>query len=139
MLTFLKRLILVPFGFVLGVVSAVAVLLSLGSEHVTHAMAGRSEIPLRETWELMGQLVILTSAMTLVPALALVIIGEVARIRASLYYICGGGAALVAVPLIARLNDKAPFVMPGATVWYVFATAGFVGGLVYWMVAGRSA
>ena len=50
-----------------------------------------------------------------------------------------GGAALVAVPLIARLNDKAPFVMPGATVWYVFATAGFVGGLVYWMVAGRSA
>ena len=46
---------------------------------------------------------------------------------------------LLAVPLIARFNDKAPFVLPGPTVWYVFATAGFVGGLAYWSIAGRSA
>ena len=139
MLTFFKRLVLVPLGFLLGVVAAVAVLLSLGSEQITHAMAGRNEIPLGETWELMRQLMVLTSAMSLIPALALVIIGEVARIRGSLYYICGGGLALVAVPLIARFNDKAPFVLPGPTVWYVFATAGFVGGLAYWSIAGRSA
>lgn len=137
--TFLKRLFLVPIGFILGAIATVAVLFSLGSEQVTHAMAERSDVPVGEVWELMAQVVVLASAMTIIPALLLVIVGEVARIRTAFYYVIGGGVALAAVPLIARLNDTGPLVMPGAMVWQVFATAGFVGGFVYWLIAGRGA
>ena len=139
MLTFLKRLFLVPIGFVFGAIATLAVLLSLGSEHVTHAMAGREEVPIAETFEVLRQAAVLASAMTLVPAIVLVIIGEVARIRSALYYVIGGGAALAAVPLISRMSEAGPLMLPGATVWQIFATAGFVGGFVYWLIAGRGA
>jgi hypothetical protein len=30
-------------------------------------------------------------------------------------------------------------VLPDPIVWQVFATAGFAGGFVYWLIAGRNA
>jgi len=53
--------------------------------------------------------------------------------------VAGGGAALAAVPLLARVQQSGAFAMPEHTVWQVFATAGFAGGLVYWLIAGRNA
>ncbi|HUS95794.1 MAG TPA: hypothetical protein VMX97_03540 [Hyphomicrobiaceae bacterium] len=138
MLKFLSRLILVPLGFVLGALAAVAVLLSLGSERITQAISANGDVSLTETWALLQSAVVLTSAMTLVPALLLVIAGEVARIRTIYYYVAGGGAALAATPLIARFGEAGAFSMPNPAVWQVFATAGFLGGFVYWLIAGRS-
>jgi hypothetical protein len=68
-----------------------------------------------------------------------VIVGEVARIRLWLYYVIGGGLALAAIPLLARINASGVGTLSEATVWQVFATAGFAGGLVYWIIAGRNA
>ena len=73
------------------------------------------------------------------PALLLVIIGEVARIRGALYYVIGGGAALAVVPLLARLGQPARVLELSPVVWQVLATAGFAGGFVYWLLAGRRA
>ena len=56
------------------------------------------------------------------PALAVVIVGEVARIRSWLYYIIGGGLALAAIPLLSRINSSGVGTLSDATVWQVFAT-----------------
>lgn len=135
------RLILVPLAFILAAAAAVFVAFSLGLERITQAMHGRGPEAdsIDALFELLRQGIALTSALTIVPALLVVIIGEVARIRSSLFYIVGGGAALAAVPLLARFGDAAGFVMPPAAVWQVFATAGFIGGFVYWLLAGRNA
>ena len=53
---------------------------------------------------------------TLLPALLLVIVGEVARIRSAIYYVVGGGVALAVVPLLTRMgqpSDRAGAVAGG--------------------------
>jgi hypothetical protein len=90
-------------------------------------------------FDLAQQTIALFSTFTIVPAILLVIVGEVARIRASLYYILGGGAVLAAWPLLSRLGTVAEDPSQLGVVWQVFATAGFVGGFVYWLIAGRRA
>jgi len=139
MLKFLWRLIVLPFGFLLGAMAAAAVLISLGSERLTHVISSDSEMSMAETWELTTHVLVLTSAMTVVPALILVVVGEVARIRSVYYYVIGGGAALATVPLIAKLGEAGTFTIPSASIWQIFATAGFCGGFVFWLIAGRSA
>jgi hypothetical protein len=39
----------------------------------------------------------------------------------------------------ARIGQTDSLGLPAAAVWQVFATAGFIGGLVYWLLAGRRA
>jgi glucose dehydrogenase len=63
----------------------------------------------------------------------------VARIRGSIYYVVGGGAALALVPLMSRLHQPMAVLDLSPVVWQVLATAGFAGGFVYWLLAGRNA
>jgi hypothetical protein len=136
----LGRLILVPLAFLIATLTAVFVLVTLGLERITVAMRGRAAEPdsLATIVDLLTEGVILASALTLIPALVVVIVGEVARIRSLIYYLVGGGAALVAVPLLARFGEAAQAV-PATMLWQVFATAGFAAGFVYWLIAGRTA
>jgi hypothetical protein len=134
------RLIMVPLAFLLGTAAAMFILFSLGMEKITHALAGRAiEADASQIFEFMRQASALASAATIVPAILLVIIGEVARIRSSAYYILGGGAALCALPLMAMAGSLSSDLTPLGTLWQVFATAGFAGGFVYWLLAGRNA
>ncbi len=132
------RLILVPLAFLIAAGAAGFVLFTLGLEKITHALHGTDVGAETVAYAFdMGTLIL--SGLTIVPALAVVIIGEVGRIRSWLYYMIGGGVALAALPLLGRLNDASMAAMPDAAVWQVLATAGFVGGLTYWLIAGRSA
>jgi len=132
---------MVPLGFILGAAMALFILFSLGMERMTHAIHAR-EIDAYE-WgtliDLARQASTLASAATVVPALLLVIVGEVGRIRSSAYYIVGGGIALAALPLLARSGTLQGDLSALGTIWQVFATAGFAGGFVYWLIAGRNA
>lgn len=76
-------------------------------------------------------------ALTGLPALIAVIIGEVMNIRSGLYYTAAGGAALAVIPILARAaeNTSAPF----SSYMSLFAAAGFIGGFVYWALAGARA
>ena len=136
----LGRLILIPIALLLSAVTAAAVLLTLGLEKITHSMHATEQG--FETIEAYGKLALqgwdLLISLTLIPALAVVVIGEVARIRSWLYYMIGGGITLAIVPLIARMGRTAEG-LPPETLWHVLATAGFAGGLVYWLIAGRRA
>lgn len=134
------RLIVVPIAFVLAAAASLAVALSLGLERITHAIHGKTEW---ESVEAYGNLVFagwdLLAGLSILPALAVVIVGEVARIRSWLYYVIGGGAALAVMPLLANVGQPAAELPATAALWQVLATAGFAGGFVYWLVAGRNA
>ena len=135
---FVGRLILVPLGFVLAAIAASAVVATLGLERATHAVHGRDiDVDRLVTFAFYAH--DLAAAATIMPALLVIIVGEVARIRSWVYYIVGGGMALLALPLLARSEQHAGDLAHVGPVWQVLATAGFAGGLVYWVIAGRRA
>lgn len=135
------RLILVPLGFVLAAGTAMAVLLTLGLERFTHISAARNgDIAwVGEIFDIVRHGQGLASMATLLPALLVVVVGEVGRIRNWIYYMLGGGATLAAVPLMARVGQSGVGGIMESGGWQVFATAGFAGGVVYWLIAGRNA
>ena len=137
----LGRVIMLPIAFLLATVATLFVIISLGHERIVQAMTGMrsDEPPIGAAFDLFGLAVQLVSVQTLLPALLLVIIGEVARIRGVFYYVVGGGAALAIVPLLTRINQPAGILDLSPVVWQVLATAGFAGGFVYWVLAGRNA
>ncbi len=137
----LGRILWVPLAAVLAALVAAFVLVSLGQERIVQGLSGRrpDDVPLGAVWDLLKMGRALFSVQTFLPALLLIIVGEVARIRQSMYYVLGGGVALVAVPLMARMTDGSSVLGASATLWQVFATAGFAGGFVYWLLAGRNA
>ena len=73
-------------------------------------------------------------ALTFLPGLIAVIVGEILAIRSVLYYTLAGGAALTVIPILARSaeNASAPF----GGYMSIFAAAGFIGGFCYWALAG---
>jgi hypothetical protein len=135
------RLIMVPLGFILAGVMAMVILATLGMERVTQTIH-RRDVDI-DAWfsmvNLAQETIVLFSTFTIIPAILLVIVGEVARIRSSVYYIVGGGAVLAAWPLLNRFGAIGQDPTKLADLWTVFATAGFAAGFIYWLVAGRRA
>jgi hypothetical protein len=137
----LGRIILVPVAFCIAAGVAVFIALALGLEKITAAMSGREggAETVEAYWELAIQGGLLLAGLTIIPALVLVIVGEVARIRSWLYYMIGGGIALGLLPVATLAGTPDISALPPAALWQVLATSGFAGGLVYWLLAGRSA
>jgi hypothetical protein len=136
----LGRLIWLPIAFLLSAAVALFVLVTLGLETATHALHNLDgEETMSAAFDFFWVGSFIASGATLLPALALVIIGEVARLRSWLYYVIGGGVALAAIPLLSRMDPGAATHLMLPALWHVFATAGFAGGLVYWLLAGRNA
>ena len=136
-----RLLIVVPFALLAAMLASLLVFATLGLERVT-AFLHMNPIEIDDpdkVFAVMDQGVLLIASVTVVPALLMVIVGEIARIRSFLYYVAGGGIALAAIPLLARFGQGGAIGTPDAIVWQVFATAGFAGGFVYWLLAGRNA
>lgn len=129
-------MLLVPFAFILAMLAAGFVLVTLGLERITQSVhadeAGLESFERLMTFIDEGSA--LVAAFTIIPALVFAIVGEVARIRSVLYYVIGGGVSMAVTPLIAQGSAGGP-----AVLWQVFAASGFAGGLVYWLIAGRAA
>lgn len=138
------RLFLVPIGVLLGALAGVLVIGSLGLERLTQELHRTGDIAgvggvawgIFRNWGTIDKLV---SALTIVPVVLLIIVGEVARLRSAMYYVLGGGLALGIIPLLAKVEAGGTLQMPANTIWQVFATGGFTAGFVYWLIAGRSA
>ncbi|MEQ8824578.1 MAG: hypothetical protein RIC14_09405 [Filomicrobium sp.] len=130
------RMILVPLAFLLAALTSIFVLVTLGLERMTQSMheVGASSQDFDLVFSFIEHGTALVATFTVIPAIVFVIIGEVARIRSLLYYVIGGGASLAVTPLLAQGVEGGP-----AVLWQVFAAAGFAGGFVYWLLAGRSA
>lgn len=136
----LGRMIWIPIAFLIAATAALFVLVTLGLETVTHAVHNLDgDQTISAAFDFISQGTLIASGATLIPALLVVIVGEVGRIRSWLYYLIGGGAALVAIPLLAPFDATATANLALPALWHVFATAGFAGGFVYWLLAGRNA
>ncbi len=137
----LARLVLVPLGLILGTAAALFVLTTLGLEKLTQAVHGQSidlsRLP--ELWTMLSGSRGLVTGGAVVPPLLVVAIGEVGRIRNTTYYMLGGGLSMSVLPLMATSGVLGDNLTAIGVIWKVFATAGFVGGFVYWLVAGRGA
>jgi hypothetical protein len=135
------RIIVVAFAFFLATMAAGFVLFTLGLERVTGELhrLGPDGDTVTASLSMLDQGLALVASVSIIPALLVIFVGEIVRVRSVIYYVAGGGAALAAVPLLARVQQSGAFAMPEHTVWQVFATAGFAGGLVYWLIAGRNA
>ncbi len=137
------RIVRVGFGAASALTAIIFVLLTLGLERLTVAARGGGDIdPERAASLLAAALTLGRDLMSfpaaLLPAVAVLIVGEVARIRSPLFYIGSGGLVLAAWPLLLRSGA----ITGGSALlggWQVLATAGFAGGLVYWLIAGRKA
>jgi hypothetical protein len=138
----LGRLIVVPLGLLMGALAAAAVLVTLGLEVTTHTLSASPDDAARLDVLLdMGfGFLTIAAASSILPALLLAVIGEIARIRSALYYIVGGGIALAMLPFVSGFgtHDASIAAVP-TRAWTVLATAGFAAGFVYWLVAGRRA
>ena len=139
MLNFIGRLILIPIGFILACLATAFVLVTLGAARITHALQSMQVASTEENFEILSYAVALMSATTILPALLVIIVGEIARLRSILYYIAGGGIASAAIPVLAYFSYMGMSSLWNDIAWPVFATAGFFGGFIYWLIAGRAA
>jgi hypothetical protein len=80
-----------------------------------------------------------TPALTVIPAAIAAIVGEALRIRSWMYYVLGGGAAMAAIPVLASPGAASLPAIPTGQYMTIFAASGFIGGFVYWLLAGRNA
>ena len=135
------RIIWLPIAFILSGLVCAFVILTLGLERMTQYANGFEDpdLTIGSGLELMQSMIVLVQAFTLLPAIMVVLIGEVARLRSAYYYVVGGGLAAVSAPLLARMGMAGPMEIPAVAVWQVFATGGFIAGFVYWLLAGRKA
>lgn len=136
-----RVLIVIPFALLAAMLASFFVLTTLGLERVT-TFLHVNPIDVESSdqiFTMMDQGLMLAASITVVPSLLMVIVGEIARIRSIIYYVAGGGLALAAIPLLARFGQDGSVTAPEVMVWQIFATAGFAGGFVYWLIAGRNA
>lgn len=142
----LRRILATAFGFIIGAIAGAITLFFLGARwaagEATAFTPENADDVSRAFNEWLGVAAFflnVTPVLTLLPAIAAVVIGEVARINSVLYYVLAGGVAAVLMPLIARMPETADGLAYSAHYFTIIATAGFAGGFVYWLIAGRKA
>jgi hypothetical protein len=139
------RILWVAVAFCLAAFLALAVLFTLGSIWVggeLRAAAPHDPILSHGGATVFGVALFagtVTPALTAVPALLAVVVGEVLRLRSWIYYVLAGGASLIAVPLLAGGMPDVSASVPASEYMTIFATAGFAGGFTYWLLAGARA
>ena len=80
----------------------------------------------------------ISPTLSLLPAVLAALIGEVAGLRSGLYYVVAGGLAAGLLPFLAGEAGGRPVDIPVAQFFAIFLSAGFAGGFVYWLIAGRN-
>ena len=138
MFSAIGRVIVVGFAMFAAAAAAIVIAFRLGLERATHALHS-DDRALETVMDWIFQAFNLSFFATLLLAIAVIVTGEVARIRSALFYIAGGGLAVAAAPLLIEVQRNSGVANLPAFIWQVFATSGFVGGAVYWLLAGRRA
>ena len=79
-----------------------------------------------------------TLTAALVTAVIVIVAGEIMRLRSWMYYVLGGGVAMGLAAAVQGLDFQLiDLALPGFALSLV--SSGFVGGGVYWLLAGRRA
>lgn len=138
------RMIWVLTAFCIAAIAALGVLFALGAIWVGDELrAAAPDDPLLEQGAPIFGMVLFAGtvgpALTALPALIAVVVGEVLKIRSWMYYILAGGASLAAIPILAAPQSADLAQVTASHAMTVFAAAGFAGGFIYWLLAGARA
>jgi hypothetical protein len=138
------RMLWVIVAFSIAAVAALAVLFTLGAMWAGNELrAAAPDDPLvRDGAPIFGLMLFADTvgpALTALPALVAVVAGEVLRVRSWLYYVLAGGLALAAIPIMAAPDMAELPAIVASRSTTIFATAGFAGGFLYWLLAGARA
>jgi hypothetical protein len=138
------RMIWVVTAFIVAAAATLAVLFALGAIWVGDELrAAAPDDPLLEQGAPIFGVVLFAGtvgpALTALPGLIAVVVGEVLKIRSWMYYVPAGGAALAVIPLLAAPQSAELADIVGSHAMTVFTAAGFAGGFVYWLLAGARA
>ena len=145
-LRYLLRVLWVVVAFCLAAAGALVVLFALGSMWVGDEL--RAAAPPHDPVFAHGGATVfgivlfaaaVTPALTALPAVLAVVVGEVLRVRSWIYYVLAGGVALAAIPLLAGMPDDGMPSVPAGEYMTIFVAAGFAGGFIYWLLAGARA
>jgi len=144
----IRRIVAVLFAFALACLTALVVLFAVGADWAARELAAHSTdraapTPPEEFFlhgiGFFAFFATVAPTLSLLPGLVAAVAGEVARIRSALYYIVAGGLAMTVMPLAYIVQNAPAGAVPSAQYLSIYATAGFAAGLVYWLIAGRSA
>jgi hypothetical protein len=89
------RIIVVAFAFLLATLAAIFVVVTLGLERVTgelHRMGPDGDF-ISTSFSLVDQGLALLAGLSIIPALLVIFVGEIGRIRLLIYYVAGGAAS----------------------------------------------
>jgi hypothetical protein len=140
-MSFVGRLFVVFFAFL---IAAFASGLALAFGVVAPDFRGLDSDPIERLW-FFGAAFIATGyavGMALLPSAIAIALAEAARIRSVLYYALGGaliGLATFYSVDVSDLLENTTDIAPVGHGMELAAAAGIVGGLVYWLIAGRRA
>ncbi|WP_421725935.1 hypothetical protein [Bauldia sp.] len=131
MIAVVRILILDPLGYVVSVIATgIAIFVALYGTAINPDL-----MPLFITATV--GIVSAVGAFSFVPALIAIVLSEAFRLRSVFYWLAVGGAIGIGADLLAGPEAYRPSLGDGRLV--IFLGAGFVGGLVYWAIAGRLA
>jgi ABC-type uncharacterized transport system permease subunit len=135
------RLLTVAVAFVLALLAGGITLVLVGGRWAADEISAGAGGG-RAVYDLLGPVEFafeVAPALTLLPPILVVAVGEALRIRSALYYIGASGAAAAGMLLAsAPYQGETPLFFHSQYA-AILATAGFAAGLVYWVVAGRDA
>jgi len=144
-----RRVAAVLLAFLLACVTAIIVLFLVGAEWAARELAAQSardsampspgEEVLFHGIGFIAFFAQVAPTLSILPGLVAAIAGEVAKIRAVLYYVVTGGFAMIVMPLAYIMQNVPAEAVPSIQYLTIYATAGFAAGLIYWLVAGRNA
>ena len=139
------RILVTVLAFTLAALTAVIVLLTLGLLWVSEATVtpAQDEIErlINTLQQAYGAVLFVTTiapALTILPGLIAVVAGELGNIRSLRYYVVAGGLSMAVLPVLSSIIGP-QMGMPAFKMLAIFASSGFVAGLVYWLIAGRNA
>lgn len=140
----LFRMIWVVTALLVAIAVALTVLFALGAVWVGDELkeAAPNDPLLRDGAPIFGMVMFAGTvgpALTALPSLVAVVAGEALRIRSWMYYVLAGGVALAVVPLLAAPQGADLTEIAASHYMTIFATAGFAGGFIYWLLAGARA
>jgi hypothetical protein len=138
------RMAWVVTALLVAIAVALTVLFALGAVWVGDELkeAAPNDPLLRDGAPIFGMVMFAGTvgpALTALPALVAVVAGEALRIRSWMYYVLAGGVALAVVPLLAAPQGADLTKIAASHYMTIFATAGFAGGFIYWLLAGARA
>lgn len=138
------RVVWVAMAFAIAALASLALLFALGGIWAGDELraAAPNDPVVRDAAPIFGILLFARTvgpALTALPALIAVVAGEIMHVRSWMYYVLAGGLALAAIPVLAAPDAVDLSSIIASHAMTIFATAGFAGGLVYWLLAGARA